>query len=285
MKPYSQELFDFLHGRSEYLMCDLYTITLTTQQVLRYTSADFDVAWDGQMYMRGPLFERTSTRTIVGLEVDTCTLTISADDSHKLEGLPFLHAIAGGALDGAHIRIDRAFFSDWRAPAVGVDNRFAGRISTIPKVTRDKAEVELRSHLELLDTRVPIVIYEASCSRVEYSPGCGVNREAMTVAGVATETSGTVHYMQSGMTQPDGYFDMGAVTFTSGRNAGLSRTVKSYGGNGLFRFSLALPHPPEAGDAFTAYPGCPKTAEACRQKFNNDKFRGFPFVPPAETAA
>ncbi len=283
MKPYSQELFDLLHNRTEFLMCDIYTIKLATGQVLRYTSADFDVTWDEQLYLRGPLFERTSTRAVVGLEVDTCTLTISAKDEHKLEGLPFIHAIAGGAMDGAHISIDRAFFDTWQKPAVGVDNRFSGRVSTVPKVVRNRAEVELRSHLELLDTQVPIVLYEASCSRVEYSPGCGANREAMTVHAAATENSGTAHYLMSSLPQPDGWFDMGAMTFTSGRNAGLSRSVKSFG-SGMFRFSLPLPFPPEAGDMFSVYPGCPKTAQACREKFNNDKFRGFPFIPPAETA-
>lgn len=120
-------------------------------------------------------------------------------------------------------------------------------------------------------------------SRVEYSPGCGANREAMTVHAAATENSGTAHYLMSSLPQPDGWFDMGAMTFTSGRNAGLSRSVKSFG-SGMFRFSLPLPFPPEAGDMFSVYPGCPKTAQACREKFNNDKFRGFPFIPPAETA-
>lgn len=283
MKPYTQALFDLLHGGDQYLMCDLYTVTLASGQVLRYTSADFDVSSAGQLYVRGPLIERTSTKLVIGMEVDTCTLTISADETHALEGLPFVHAVAGGALDSAHIRIDRAFFSDWQQPVVGTVNLFAGRVSTVPKIVRNQAEIELRSHLELLDTKIPTAIYEASCSRVEYSPGCGASKAAMTVSGTASSTSGTTNYLQSSLTQPDGWFDLGALTFTSGRNAGLSRTVKSYG-SGLFRFSLALPHAPQAGDQFTAYPGCPKTLDACRSKFGNNKFRGFPFVPPAETA-
>ena len=77
---------------------------------------------------------------------------------------------------------------------------------------------------------------------------------------------------------------MGALTFTSGANVGMTRTVKAYG-SGLFRFALQLPSPPAAGDTFTVYPGCPKTKEACASKFNNViHFRGYPYVPPAETA-
>ena len=72
--------------------------------------------------------------------------------------------------------------------------------------------------------------------------------------------------------------------FCGGANAGLTRTVKSYG-SGLFRFALQLPHPPASGDTFTVYPGCPKTQAACKDKFSNlIHFRGYPYVPPAETA-
>ena len=284
MKPYSQALFDLLHGQDTFVMADLYTITLADGQVLRYTSADIPVQAGGQLYTLGPLIERGNTRIVIGMEVDTNELTIHADDRYTLAGLPVVQAIAGGALDGAHVDIDRAFLSSWQQPAVGTVNIFSGRVSTIPSITRTSARVELRSHLELLDTKLPRVIYEAGCNRTEYSPGCGASKAAMTVSGSVTVTSGNGGYLQSGLSQPQGWFDMGALTFTGGPNAGQTRTVKSYG-SGLFRFALRLPHPPQAGDTFTVYPGCPKTAAACRTKFNNIiHFRGYPYVPPAETA-
>lgn len=284
MKAYTQELFDLLHGGEQFHMADLYTFTLTSGEKLRYTSADVETVWGGNVYALGPLIERGSTRVVVGMEVDTNDITITAGDAHVLDGLPFVQAVAGGALDGAHVDIDRAFFRDWAQPVVGVVNIFSGRVSTVPQVTRTSAKLEVRSHLELLDTKLPRVVYEPSCNRTEYSAGCGANKAAMTVAGTVTQASGNGGYMQSGLLQPDGWFNLGAVTFTSGANAGLTRTVKSYG-NGLFRFALQLPNPPQVGDAFTAYPGCPKTKEACQHKFNNIiHFRGYPFVPPAETA-
>ena len=285
MKQYTQELFDLLHGSDQLLMADLYTIKLVNGTVLRYTNADMELTWGGNRYTLGPLLERTSTRVVLGLEVDTVDLTLTAlGDGILLEGLPFIHAVAAGALDGASIDIDRAFLSDWRAPVVGTVNLFSGRVSTVPEIRRSSAKLELRSALELLDTKIPPVKYEAGCNRTEYSAGCGANKQAMTVAGSVTAASANGGYLQSGMKQAQGWFDMGGLTFTSGRNAGLTRTVKSYG-NGLFRFALQLPYPPQAGDAFKVYPGCPKTKEACKDKFKNViHFRGYPFVPPAEMA-
>lgn len=284
MKPYTQQLFDLLHGQDTFLMADLYTITLASGQVLRYSGGDMDISWDNNLFVRGPNIERGATRIVIGLEVDTNELTITAGDGHVLDGLPFVQAVAGGSLDGAHVDIDRAFFTSWQAPVMGTVNIFSGRVSTIPSVTRTTAQVELRSHLELLDTQMPAVVYEAACTRTEYTPGCGANKAAVTVSGSVSSTSGNGGYLQSGLTQPQGWFDMGALTFTSGPNAGLTRTVKTYG-SGLFRFALRLPYPPQAGDTFTAYPGCPKTQAACKDKFDNlIHFRGYPYVPPAETA-
>ena len=77
----------------------------------------------------------------------------------------------------------------------------------------------------------------------------------------------------------------GQILFTSGANAGLLKAVKSYAGQ-FFTFNSPLPFVPNAGDLFTAYPGCDKTQATCSSsKFNNlVNFEGFPYVPAPETA-
>jgi hypothetical protein len=54
--------------------------------------------------------------------------------------------------------------------------------------------------------------------------------------------------------QPDGYFQMGAIKFTSGANTGLTRTVKSYTGGTIhptkafpYRSPPATPSPSRPG--------------------------------------
>lgn len=66
-------------------------------------------------------------------------------------------------------------------------------------------------------------------------------------------------------------------------NAGLTRTVKEHK-DGTLSFALRLPHPPRAGDVFKIYPGCDKRQSTCKDKFQNIvHFRGFPYIPSADT--
>ena len=63
MKTATKELIDLLHGSDEFQMADLYTITLSGGQVLRHTSADMPVVWDGQTYEAHKLIiKRGATR-------------------------------------------------------------------------------------------------------------------------------------------------------------------------------------------------------------------------------
>ena len=48
MKTATRELIDLLHGSDEFLMADLFRITLSNGQILRHTNADMPVVWDGQ---------------------------------------------------------------------------------------------------------------------------------------------------------------------------------------------------------------------------------------------
>jgi uncharacterized phage protein (TIGR02218 family) len=78
---------------------------------------------------------------------------------------------------------------------------------------------------------------------------------------------------------PDGWFDNGVITFTSGANAGLSFEIKSFVA-GLITLFLPAPFPLTVGDSFIIEPGCDKTAGTCTNKFSNIiNFRGEPFIP------
>ena len=282
MKTATKELIDLLHSSDEFQMADLYAITLSGGQVLRHTGADMPVVWDGQTYGAHELIiKRGATRTAVGLDVDSNTLQISAAPDYRLEGLQWAEAALGGVLDGARVKIDRVFFDAELRP-VGAVNIFSGRVSDVSG-SRSSVKVDVKSDIELLNVSSPRNIYQAGCMRTLYDDGCKVNREKFTVNGRVTENSQTGTVLKHNLTQPDGWFSQGVIKFTSGRNAGLSRTVKVHSGN-TFEFALRLPFPPQAGDVFKVYPGCNKRRDTCKDKFNNIvHFRGFPFIPSADT--
>ena len=250
--------------------------------MLRHTGADMPGVWDGQTYGAHELIiKRGATRIAVGLDVDSNTLQISAAPDYRLEGLQWAEAALGGVLDGARVKIDRVFFDAELRP-VGAVNIFSGRVSDVSG-SRSSVKVDVKSDIELLNVSSPRNIYQAGCMRTLYDDGCKVNREKFTVNGRVTENSQTGTVLKHNLTQPDGWFSQGVIKFTSGRNAGLSRTVKVHSGN-TFEFALRLPFPPQAGDVFKVYPGCNKRRDTCKDKFNNIvHFRGFPFIPSADT--
>ena len=282
MKTVTRELIDLLHGSDEFLMADLFRITLSNGQILRHTNADMPVVWDGQTYEAHKLIiKRGATRVAVGLDVDSNTLEIAAEPDYRLEGLQWSEAALGGALDGARVVIERIFFSDWATP-VGAVIIFSGRVSDVSG-SRSAVKVDVKSDIELLNVSSPRNIYQAGCMRTLYDGGCKVNREKFTVNGRVTANSATGTELACNLTQADGWFNQGVIKFTSGRNAGLSRTVKEHK-NGRLSFALRLPFPPQSGDVFKIYPGCDKRQETCGKKFDNIvHFRGFPYIPAADT--
>lgn len=282
MKTATRELIDLLHGSDEFLMADLFRITLSNGQILRHTNADMPVVWDGQTYEAHKLIiKRGATRVAVGLDVDSNTLEIAAEPDYRLEGLQWSEAALGGALDGARVVIERMFFSDWATP-VGAVVIFSGRVSDVSG-SRSAVKVDVKSDIELLNVSSPRNIYQAGCMRTLYDGGCKVNREKFTVNGRVTANSTTGTELACNLTQADGWFNQGVIKFTSGRNAGLSRTVKEHK-NGRLSFALRLPFPPQSGDVFKIYPGCDKRQETCGKKFDNIvHFRGFPYIPAADT--
>ena len=282
MKTATRELIDLLHGSDEFLMADLFRITLSNGQILRHTNADMPVVWNGQTYEAHKLIiKRGAMRVAVGLDVDSNTLEIAAEPDYRLEGLQWSEAALGGALDGARVVIERIFFSDWATP-VGAVVIFSGRVSDVSG-SRSAVKVDVKSDIELLNVSSPRNIYQAGCMRTLYDGGCKVNREKFTVNGRVTANSATGTELACNLMQADGWFNQGVIKFTSGRNAGLSRTVKEHKG-GRLSFALRLPFPPQSGDVFKIYPGCDKRQETCGKKFDNIvHFRGFPYIPAADT--
>ncbi|MDO5058589.1 MAG: DUF2163 domain-containing protein [Neisseria sp.] len=287
MKQANRELIELLHGSETFVMADLYTLKLNSGKLLRYTDADMPVIWQGERFeAHSVIIKRGATRLTRDLEADGNELEIAALPEHTLEGLPFAEAVLGGVLDGATVKIERVFFRDFSdgafQTAVGAVILFAGRVSDVSG-SRSTVRVSVKSDLELLNVASPRNVYQAGCMRTLYSPGCGVNRAAFTVNGRVTANSANSNELLFRSDKPDGYYDQGVVEFTSGKNAGLTRTVKSHA-QGRLNFALRLPHPPKAGDAFKIVPGCSKTMASCKDKFNNIvHFRGFPFIPHADT--
>ena len=276
MRLASQALIDHLATNKQFLMTDLYEITLVGGYVMRLTSYDLALTVSGQLYASMDI-RRGRIRSSVGLEVDTLDLEFYPTASATINGAPFLSAVVRGALDSASIVVSKLFMLNPGDTSLGAVHRFAGRISDI---SGDRAGVKAiaKSEVELLNAPFPPELFQASCLNTLYDAACGINKVGYAVTG--TVTLSTVEYVAVATAT---VLTLGVIKFTSGVNAGITRAVRLHAGGQVY-FAVPLIVPCAPGDSFIAWPGCDKLLATCGSKFSNrDNYRGFPFIPVPET--
>lgn len=274
-----------LASSSAFSKADLYTWTFVDGTVLRTTDADVMLQFGGRTFAScAPIMERSKVSLTVGVEVDSMDVTVKPSAADALAGVAWQVATRLGYLDGAQLLVETAYIQTWPT-VVGTLHVFQGQVSdAYPE--RTSIKITVKSALELLAQQFPRNVYQSVCLRTVYDAGCGVNKASYTsTSTIVASPAPTLTSFKCGLSQAAGYFDQGVVTFTSGANAGLKRTVKSYDGAGGFTFALPLPVAPAAGDTISVFAGCDKTLATCRSKFSNAaRFRGFPWVPTPEQA-
>ncbi len=262
---------------------ECFTFISTIGATYAWTNVDYPVVYNGLTFLAtGPLVNGLKYRASIGLAVDKQQLTIAARPTDLINGAPFLVALRDGAFDGASVQRDRVFLTAPGGTAAGGVTMFKGRISTVDSVGRTSATVTVASDLVILDYEMPRNLYSPTCIHTLYDSGCGAIRGAYAAAGAAGagSTPNTINFSGALASHAQG-----SIVFASGANANVRATVKSVGVGAALNLMYPLPFTPSAGDAFTVYAGCDHTQATCAARFNNlAKFRGFPFVPPVETA-
>jgi uncharacterized phage protein (TIGR02218 family) len=157
---------------------------------------------------------------------------------------------------------------------------FEGRVSDV-KPSSTAIQLSVKSELERLNIMQPHTIFSPQCQNCLYDDACDATLQ-LANGVVATGTTSTS--IVSNISEDDGFYGLGVVTMIDGPAAGATRAVRGWSSN-IATLVTALPDTPTVGDRFTIYPGCDHKFETCQLKFGNDgNYRGFPFVPRAETA-
>lgn len=283
MKSASTQMIALLNSGQQFYKADLYTFTLKSGVVLRYASWDTDIVTGGNTYSANKLlFKRSKTKLVIGVEVDTLAMEVTAGPNDLFNGVPFLQSCQQGQLDGATVRLDYAVMSVAGVPTEGVVIQFSGSVADL-EINRMRAMISVKSPFDLLNIQLPRVSYQPQCYHTLYDGGCKLMRATYLVSSSVNSGSNR-STLNCSLAQAAGYFDMGRLAFTSGVNNGLLRSVKQYL-PGQIVLSYPLPVAPTVGDTFTVLPGCDKLYTTCVNKYNNKaNFGGTPFVPVPETA-
>lgn len=284
MKTASGATIAILASR-QFLKAELYAFTLLTGTTYYFTDADIPLTVASITYLRGLSFVREATRQKIGLEVQTMDITVASDGSVLIAGVPFLQAVRQGAFDGATVKHYKIFLSSWTDTSPGAVLWFQGRVNQA-QAGRMTARLTLNAALELLDTQMPRNTVQPGCLHSLFDAGCTLSRATFAVnATVSGNYGANTASFNSSLVNAAGYFALGKLLFTSGANAGVTRTVQgNTGASGNVTVVPPLPAALANGDAFTIYPGCDKQQATCSGKFANlVHFRGAPYVPVPET--
>lgn len=288
MKSASSELKALL-ATGRYVRADIWTLTLNGGAVVRWSGADAAIPAGGNTYALGPAIDRGTITEKIGLEVATLLMNIDAGDDDTVNGTPVIQFIANRGLDGANVKLERAYAPDWAAfgpggaGATGTVLRFSGRVTSVGNIQGSHAEVTVSAWTILLNIQMPANLYQVPCLHSVYDPICGLDPDDFKATGTITGTPTALGF-GSGVTGAAHLYAQGRIVFTSGVNSGLSRTIKDSDGSGGFTLIQALPAVPAAGDAFTVYQGCDLAKGTCLTKFNNlGRFKAAPFTPTPET--
>lgn len=285
MRAMSTALLNFLNSTTQMVTVDLYTFELKNGVTLRFCNASSPVTFGGVTWQQAPAgLTRSKIRWTTGVEVDTLDIDFQADGSIVVNGTALLAAAVLGLFDNARVTLSRLFMRDWSTP-IDTLQLFQGSAGS-SEVLRQAVHMTVKSDLDKLNVMIPPSVYQPSCVHALYDMGCAVNPATYRVSG-SVSSVGADGGIATGLTQAADWFQMGAIKFTGGQNAGLTRTVKSYLAGGTVYVTKPFPFPVVPGDAFVITPGCDKLRTGdCTKKYNNTPhFKGFEFIPVPETAA
>lgn len=289
MRPVSQNLANFLNANTNFLMADLYTIALSSGTTLYINTSDIALPWDGHTFEPAgkagmPGISRGTLSFETGLTVDSLEVTLLCGDSVNLGSTPMVLAGTQGAFDYATVTLERSFQSTWGDMSNGTVVMFVGVVAG-QDMTSTSIKLTAKNPINQLNAQWPRNEYTPKCQHLLYDAGCTLSKanfatNATAAAGATTTTLAA----QTSTGKPSGYFETGVLSFTGGVNASSRRGVRTFDGT---TFTLAVPllTAPAAGDPFTVYAGCDRTLSVCTSRFANQQhYRGFPYVPRAESA-
>ena len=183
--------------------------------------------------------------------------------------------ILAGKYDSAEVEI---FTADVRDTGFKVVQRkgWLGEVN----IQDGEFVAEIRGLTQKLQCKIT-ELYSPKCRANFGDSRCKMKLSEYTVKAIVKSVDKTQsrQVFQADTDKPNGYFSLGLITWTSGKNKGVKMEIKE---SFLDQFILSMPLPEriQAGDEFEAVAGCDKEFSTCFQKFKNAiNFRGEPHLP------
>lgn len=145
--------------------------------------------------------------------------------------------------------------------------RFVGQVDRVRRVSPIRAEVKCKTYLATYARTGARLAWQRGCTHALYDPGCKVDRTQYGISGTVTGMDGVSITSPAFATLADGRFRGGFVEWDFEPAITARRMIADHTGESATllggTYGIAV------GRTFTAYPGCPRTAEACVNFYDN----------------
>lgn len=192
--------------------------------------------------------------------------------------------LLNGLYDGATVEI---WIYPWGNTTGEIPFRITAGIIGKVQENEDGFTAEVLSIGAQLQQQALLEVYSAPCRYKLGGSRCGVELACLTATGTVTsvadrsvrDAASRRQFSDTGRSEVDGWYEYGVLTWTSGSNAGVSVEVKVFADK-TFTLWRPMQFEIEIGDEYSVAPGCAKTVDHCRYKFDNYlNYGGFPDVP------
>lgn len=273
---------------------DLFTITLKSGQIFYATDGQMPVTYLGNVYEPSKFgsWKITKIHTALGMTQSTAEFEVIGGIDTIIDPfeIPLMEVIQLGLMDAAKFTIVRWFSLTYGDTSLGVEIKYEGQITELTKTGRTIATGTAEAYTFALNQQMPRQTLQPGCRWTLYDPDtCTVNKASFTYSNAAGPGGNNVVIAPATpITTPTGIsLAQGTVTFTSGRNTGLSMSIQSVDGGGNLRLSRPFLFPVAVGDTFNASAGCAHTFSNCLAFLPSTayiNFGGTPFIPNQEAS-
>lgn len=257
---------------------ELYVFEMNNGAIARFTSHGSNVVYGGNTYQAIPI-KRTNIAYHAELQVDKVTITLGiigvviGDDS-----LTIPQIIKRGFIKSAHVYVYLIDYVALDSLKLIFEGFATGGVSYNP----GELTVSCGSLLDRLNDKFPKIIYSEFCQHKLFDAYCALTKASYLITGTATAGTTTQIIYASVFAfsaHAEGYWLRGEITFTSGANNGVGRSIIEHG-DGYIKTLVSFIDTVAVGDTFNVYPGCDKSGAICESRFNNyDNFFGFEYCP------
>lgn len=269
MKTLSANLQAHLEGET-LTVCTLWKITRADGQVFGYTDNSRPVFYDGVTYEASTGHRPSNVKMSSNFAVDNLEVESILDSTSITEA-----DIEAGLWDYAEVLIVLVNYLSLADGHMVLRRGWLGNVKT----GRTSFVAELRGMMQPLQQVIGRA-FAPGCDAILGDARCGVTLATFTLAGAVTTVTSRRQFTDVSRNEPDGYFDGGLITWTSGDNDTYRMEVKTSTAAGVITLQQPMPNDISIADDYSISAGCNKARAACITKFNNViNFRGFPDVP------